>query len=70
MPTFLNSDHSIFGTDPVNLFNGRDLTGGSLINSQQKNGLVAQDGMLVNDPVQPENGEYISYGNLRSDATF
>ena len=56
--------------EPVNLFNGRDLTGWSLINSRQKNGFKAQDGMLVNDPVQPENGEHISYGNLRTDATF
>ena len=56
--------------NPVELFNGQDLGGWSLINDQQMNGFRAEDGMLVNDPVQPENGEHISYGNLRTDATF
>ena len=56
--------------EPVELFNGKDLTGWSLINDQQANGFKAEDGMLVNDPVQPENGEHISYGNLRTNATF
>lgn len=56
--------------DPIDLFNGEDLTGWSLINDRQTNGFKAEEGMLVNDPVQPENGEHISYGNLRTDATF
>ncbi len=56
--------------NPMELFNGMDLTGWSLINNEQVNGFKAEDGMLVNDPVQPENGEYIRYGNLRTDATF
>ncbi len=56
--------------EPVSLFNGQDLSGWSLINPEQKNGFKAEDGILVNDPVQPENGEHISYGNLRTDATF
>ncbi len=56
--------------DPIELFNGTDLTGWSLINDEQANGFKAEDGMLVNDPVQPEDGEYIRYGNLRTDATF
>lgn len=56
--------------DPIELFNGTDLTGWSLINDEQVNGFKAEDGMLVNDPVQPGNGEYIRYGNLRTDATF
>ena len=55
---------------PIELFNGEDLTGWSLINDQQTNGFKAEEGMLVNDPVQPEDGEHISYGNLRTDATF
>lgn len=56
--------------EPIDLFNGEDLTGWSLINNRQTNGFKAELGMLVNDPVQPENGEHISYGNLRTDATF
>ncbi len=56
--------------DPIELFNGTDLTGWGLINDAQVNGFKAEDGMLVNDPVQPEDGEYIRYGNLRTDATF
>ena len=56
--------------EPVELFNGKDLAGWSLINDQQANGFKAEDGMLVNDPVQSENGEHISYGNLRTNATF
>ena len=56
--------------DPIELFNGTDLTGWSLINDKQVNGFKAEDGMLVNDPVQPGNGEYVRYGNLRTDATF
>lgn len=56
--------------EPVQLFNGSDLTGWSLINSERVNGFKAENGMLVNDPVQPGNGEYIRYGNLRTDATF
>ena len=56
--------------DPIELFNGADLAGWSLINSNQSNGFKAEDGMLINDPVQPEDGEYISYGNLRTDDVF
>ncbi len=59
----------IYG-DPVNLFNGIDLTGWSLTNDQQVNGFKAEDGLLVNDPVQPDEDHHIHYGNLRTDATF
>ena len=56
--------------DAIELFNGTDLTGWSLINPNQSNGFKAEDGMLVNDPVQPDDGDHISYGNLRTDAVF
>jgi hypothetical protein len=56
--------------DPVTLFNGKDLSGWRIINENQKNGFKVVDGVLVNDPVQPENGERISYGNLRTDQEF
>ncbi len=56
--------------EPIELFNGMDLTGWRLINDQQVNGFKAENGLLINDPVQPESGERIRYGNLRTDATF
>jgi hypothetical protein len=58
-----------FGT-PVNLFNGKDLTGWRLINEKQKNGFSVSDGILSNNPVQTEGAEHISYGNIRTDQEF
>ncbi len=55
---------------PIRLFNGKDLTGWKLINSENVNGFKAIDGQLVNDPVQPEKGEHIHYGNLRTEQEF
>jgi hypothetical protein len=51
---------------PINLFNGKDLSGWKLINPKKANGFKVVDGTLRNDPVQPENGEHISYGNIRT----
>lgn len=56
--------------EPVELFNGKDLAGWSLVNPDQKNGFMVEDGTLINNPVQPEGGEYVSFGNLRTDATY
>ena len=56
--------------EPVELFNGKDLAGWSLVNPDQKNGFMVEDGTLINNPVQPEGGEHVSYGNLRTDDTF
>lgn len=58
-----------FGT-PVTLFNGKDLTGWKLIDEKQTNGFKVVDGILVNDPVQTEGGQHISYGNLRTEQEF
>ncbi len=55
--------------EPVALFNGTDLSGWSLTDDRV-NGFRAEDGLLVNDPVQPEHGEHVHYGNLRTDAVF
>ncbi|UCG26934.1 MAG: DUF1080 domain-containing protein [Bacteroidales bacterium] len=52
--------------EPVQLFNGKDLTGWTLINPNQTNGFKVMDGVMVNDPVQPEGGPRVSYGNLRT----
>ena len=54
---------------PVNLFNGKDLTGWKLTNSRQTNGFKVEKGVLVNDPVQQE-GRRISYGNIRTEQEF
>ena len=56
--------------EAIALFNGVDLSGWSLTNPDQTNGFVVEDGVLVNNPVQPDNGAHIRYGNLRTDATF
>ncbi len=56
--------------EPVDLFNGVDLTGWSLVNADRENGFMAKDGMLINNPVQPDGDDPIAYGNLRTDATF
>ena len=58
-----------FGT-PINLFNGKDLTGWRLTNEKQKNGFSAKDGVLTNDPAQTEGEHHVSYGNLRTDQEF
>jgi hypothetical protein len=55
---------------PVELFNGKDLTGWKLIDENQKNGFTASDGILSNDPVQKEGAEHVSYGNLRTVSEF
>lgn len=57
-----------YGT-PVELFNGKDLTGWRLINPEDKNGFKVENGVLVNDPVHKE-GEHVHYGNIRTDAVF
>ncbi|TFG41005.1 MAG: DUF1080 domain-containing protein, partial [Bacteroidia bacterium] len=56
--------------EPVNLFNGQDLTGWKMINEKQVNGFKVIDGALVNDPVQKEGEAHISYGNLRTEKEF
>jgi len=56
--------------EPVELFNGRDLTGWMLTDPNQKNGFQAVDGTLVNDPVQPEGQPRVRYGNLMTTSKF
>ncbi len=55
---------------PVDLFNGKNLEGWDLMGEHATNGWGVTDGILVNDPVQPEKGEHIAYGNLRTTNTF
>lgn len=56
--------------EPVQLFNGKDMGGWTLINETNKNGFKVVDGIMVNDPVQPENAEHVVYGNIRTEKTF
>ncbi len=53
----------------ISLFNGKNLEGWSIINSNDKNGFYVKDGLLSNNPVQPKEG-HINYGNLRTDQEF
>lgn len=55
---------------PIKLFNGKDMTGWRPIDSNMANGFKVVNGTMQNDPVQPENGEHINYGNLRTDQEF
>ena len=56
--------------NPVTLFNGQNLDGWRLTDSHQISGWSAQDGILVNRPVQEEGKPHKSYGNLRTDREF
>jgi hypothetical protein len=51
---------------PIKLFDGTSLDKWKLTNPNQKSGWSIKDGILVNDPVQPEGERHISYGNLRT----
>lgn len=56
--------------DPIVLFNGENLDGWTLTNTNQVNGWRAEDGTLINDPVQTPGEDHISYGNLRTEQEF
>ena len=55
---------------PITLFNGKNLDGWELTNPNNANGWIAEDGVLVNKPIQPEGKGHIAYGNLRTIAEF
>jgi len=56
--------------DPVQLFNGRDLTGWKLANPRQMNGWKAVDGVLVNETPKRSFSPWSKYGNLRTVREF
>ncbi len=58
-----------YGT-PITLFNGKDLTGWRLMEEKKKNGFSVVEGLLINNPVQTEGAEHISYGNIRTEQEF
>ncbi|MCX6320999.1 MAG: DUF1080 domain-containing protein [Bacteroidia bacterium] len=55
---------------PIILFNGKDLTGWKLKEEKLKNGFTVEKGVLVNNPVQVEGAQHVSYGNLRTEKEF
>ena len=54
---------------PIELFNGKDLTGWRLTDPNAFNGWSVKDGLLVNTVVH-EEGKHKNYGNLRTDREF
>lgn len=53
--------------EPIQLFNGRDLSGWRLVKPDSESGWSVQDGVLMNR-VRKETGKH--YGNLRTDAEY
>ncbi len=55
---------------PIELFNGRDLTGWRLSNPDKTNGWRAEDGVLVNETPKTDFGAYGDFGNLCTEREF
>jgi len=56
--------------EPIVLFNGQDLSGWRLSQSEKTNGWRAEDGELVNETPKRDFGAYGDYGNLITDQAF
>jgi 3-keto-disaccharide hydrolase len=56
--------------NPIELFNGKDLSGWEIMEEGRKNGFQAVNGVLVNNPIQKEGEAHINYGNLRTKKEF
>jgi hypothetical protein len=56
--------------EPIQLLNGKDLTGWRLTNPRAANGWTVSGGILANNPVQEEGKPHKNYGNLRTDREF
>lgn len=56
--------------EPIKLFNGKDMTGWRLLDPKAANGWSVKDGVLSNNPAQPEGGAHKNYGNIRTDKEF
>jgi 3-keto-disaccharide hydrolase len=56
--------------EPIQLFNGKDLTGWRLVEPDAINGWSVKDGVLVNDAPQHKGKPRQHYGNLRTDKEF
>jgi hypothetical protein len=56
--------------EPIQLFNGKDLTGWRLTDPNAVSGWSVQNGLLVNNPAQEPGKPHKNYGNLRTDREF
>jgi hypothetical protein len=56
--------------EPIQLFNGKDLTGWRLTDPHAASGWSAKDGLLVNEVAQDKSKPHKNYGNLRTDRDF
>jgi hypothetical protein len=56
--------------EPIELFNGKNLSGWELTEKGRENGFSVLNGILVNNPVQKDGQSHISYGNLRTKNEF
>ena len=56
--------------EPIQLFNGKDLTGWRLTDPNAVSGWSVKDGLLVNEVSQEEGKPHKNYGNLRTDQEF
>lgn len=59
-----------FGEPIALIRNSNDLTGWRLVEDDLKSGWTMSDGILTNNPVQPEDGNHVRYGNLRTEELF
>ena len=57
-------------SEPIELFNGKDLTGWRLIEQNAANGWSVKDGVLSNNPAQTPGQPNKHYGNLRTEKEF
>src|SRR5262249_25893001 len=55
---------------PIQLFNGKDMTGLRLLDPHAANGWSVKDGVLSNAPVQTPGQPHKNYGNIRTDREF
>jgi len=53
----------------TSLYNGKNLDGWKLIDPNNKNGFIVENGVLINKPVQ-EAGHHVRYGNIRTEQEF
>ena len=56
--------------EPIQLFNGKDLTGWQLTNPKADSGWSVKEGLLVNEVNKVEGKPHKNYGNLRTDREF
>jgi hypothetical protein len=69
VPTAPDLSTVTFG-EPIELFNGTDLTGWRPVNENQANGFTVVDGVMYNDVERKPGEDVINYGNLRTEQEF